>query len=162
MRPKERRMRRLVRLGTVIAVAATLAGCFGPEDRRPGMHLRGQVVAGAPSDWTFSDAHREIAIEVHTPYLLPHSVTVWCATIDGDLYLGARDPDTKRWPGWVDRDPDVRLGIGSKIYEVRLTPLEDPARIARLQQAYRSKYQLPDRQEGEGPPIRYWRVNRRA
>ncbi len=162
MRQKESRMHSLVRLGTVIAVAAILAGCFGPEEQRPGMHLRGEVVADAPSDWAFTDAHREIAIEVHTPYLLPHSVTIWCATIGGELYLGARDPDTKRWPGWVDRDPDVRLGIGSKVYEVQLTSLEDPVHIKRLQQAYGLKYQLPARREGEGPAIRYWRVGPRG
>ncbi len=162
MRLEERRMRCRIRIGTVIVIAAVLAGCFGPEDRRPGLHLRGEVVADAPSDWAFTDAHREIAIEVHTPYLLPHSVTIWCATIDGELYLGARDPDTKRWPGWVDRDPDVRLGIGSKVYEVQLTSLEDSVHIKRVQQAYRSKYELPARREGEGPPIRYWRVGPRA
>ncbi len=162
MRLEERRMRCRIRIATVIVIAAALAGCFGPEEQRPGMHLRGEVVADAPSDWAFTDAHREIAIEVRTPYLLPHSVTIWCATIGGELYLGARDPDTKRWPGWADRDPDVRLGIGSKVYEVRLTPLEDRARIARLRQAYRSKYKLPARREGEGPPIRYWRVGPRA
>ena len=155
-------MRRRIRFGIVVVIAAALAGCFGPEDRRPGMHLRGEVVASAPSDWAFTDAHREIAIEVQTPYLLPHSVTIWCATINGELYLGARDPETKRWPGWVDRDPDVRLGIGSKIYEVRLTPLEDPARIKRVRQVYGLKYELPARREGEGPPIRYWRVEPRA
>ncbi len=162
MRLEERRMRCRIRFGTVIVIAAVLAGCFGPEDRRPGMHLRGAVVASSPSDWAFTNAHREIAIEVHTPYLLPHSVIIWCAELDRELYLGARNPDTKRWPGWVDRDPDVRLGIGSKVYEVRLTPLEDPVHIKRLQQAYRSKYKLPIRREGEGPPIRYWRVEPRA
>ncbi len=162
MRPKERSMRRLLRLGTVIVIAAVLAGCFGPKDRRPGMRLPGEVVASAPSDWTFTNAHREIAIEVHTPYLLPHSVIIWCAELDGELYLGARNPDSKRWPGWADRNPDVRLGIGSKVYEVRITPLEDSVHIKRLQQAYGLKYELPARREGEGPPIRYWRVEPRA
>ena len=40
MRPKETGMRCILRLGTVIALAAILAGCFAPEEQRPGMHLR--------------------------------------------------------------------------------------------------------------------------
>jgi len=119
-------------------------------------------VATPPADWTFTNEYREIAIEVHTPYLLPHSVTIWCAVLDGELYVGARDPDTKRWPGWVEQEPDVRLGIGSKVYEVRLSPLDDSDPLKRIRGAYGSKYKLPRRAAGEGPPIRYWRVDPRA
>ncbi len=158
MPPKERSMRRLLRLGTVIVIAAVLAGCFGPKDRRPGMRLPGEVVASAPSDWTFTNAHREIAIEVHTPYLLPHSVIIWCAELDGELYLGARNPDTKRWPGWVDRDPNVRLRIGDQIYDVRLSVIDDADRIAQVRRAYVAKYDLPDPPPDGGPPMHYWSV----
>ena len=34
-----------IRIGATVAIAAALAGCFGPEDRRPGMQLRGEVVS---------------------------------------------------------------------------------------------------------------------
>ena len=117
-------------------------------------------MATPPSDWAFTNDHREIAIEVQTPYLLHHSVTIWCAELDGELYLGARDPEKKRWPGWADRNPDVRLGIGSRIFEVRLAPLEDLKRIAPVREAYAAKYDLPRRPAGEGPPVRYWKVER--
>ena len=149
-------------LGIVIVIAIALAGCFSPEDRRPGLHLRGEVVATLPSDWGFTNDHKEIEIEVHAPYLLPHSVTIWCAELEGELYVGARDPETKRWPGWADRDPKVRLRIGSQLFEVRLAPLEDANRVARVRQAYAAKYGLPSTPAGEGPPIRYWRVEPRA
>ena len=148
------------RLGIVIVIA--LVGCFSPEDRRPGLHLSGDVIATPPSDWAFTNDHKEIAIEVHTPYLLPHSVTIWCAETAGELYVGARDPETKRWPGWADRDPNVRLRIGSQIFEVRLTPLEDADRIARVRQSYTAKYDLQQTPAGRGPPIRYWRVEPRT
>ena len=146
----------------VLPIGIALVACFGPEDRRPGLRLGGEVVATPPSDWAFTDEHREIAVEVRTPYLLPHSVTIWCAQVDGELFVGARNPETKRWPGWVDRDPDVRLGIGPQIYEVRLVPLDDAARIDRLRQAYAAKYDLPRATQGEGPPIRYWQVAPRS
>ena len=155
-------MRRAFRLWLVFAIGIPLIGCFAPDESRPGLRLRGEVVATPPSDWAFTDEHREIAVEVQTPYLLSHSITIWCAQLDGELYVGARDPETKRWPGWVDRDPDVRLGIGSRVYEVRLAKLEDADRIARLRQAYAAKYELPRTSEGEAPPIRYWRVGARS
>ena len=148
------------RLGLAVALTV-VAACIPPADQRPGLWLRGELVETAPPDWSFTDAYREIAIEIHTPYLVAHSVTIWCASLDGRLYLGARSPDTKRWPGWVDRDPDVRLGIGEQIYEVRLAALDDPERVARLQRAYAAKYDLPDRTDTPGPAIRYWLVEPR-
>ena len=152
-------MMRTTRFGILIAIAAF--SCFSPEAQRPGLHLQGEVATTQP-DWAFTNDHKEIAVEVATPYLLPHSVTIWCAEVDGELYIGARDPDTKRWPGWVDRDPDVRLRIGSQVFEVRLAQLEDTSRIVRVQGAYAAKYDLPAAAAGEGPPIRYWRVQPRS
>ena len=116
-----------------------------------------------PADWSFSDAQKEIAIEVSGFLGLPHSVTIWCATLDGALFLGARAPETKRWPAWTDEDPNVRLKIAGKLYEVRLTPLEDPATIERLQAAFAAKYEIPapDPTAPPPPPNRYWSVGAR-
>lgn len=146
-----------------------LLSCLDPSDRRPGTRLSGEVVTELPADWSFTDGHKEIAIEVATPYLIPHSVTIWCASLDGVLYVGARDPETKRWPAWADADPDVRLGIGGKVYEVRLVPLDeagDAALLARLRPTYAVKYALPapppDAPPGSVPPTRYWRVEARG
>ena len=101
-----------------------LAGC-GPHDTRAGI-LLGGVDTPVPADWRFTDDDKEIAVQVHTPYLIPHAVTIWCAQVDGQLYVGASAPKTKHWPGWVDKNPDVHLRIGDKAYAVRLVPLDDP------------------------------------
>lgn len=138
-----------------------VTGACQPSDRRPGLWLSGEA-ATLPGDWSFTNDYREIAVEVRTPYWLPHSVTVWCAELDGELYLGARDPETKQWPGWADRNPEVRLGVGSKLYEVRLAPVESAELIARIRSAYAAKYELPSAAPGEGPPIRYWKVQARS
>ena len=153
-------MTRTTQLGIGIALVAAIVGCFGPSDRRPGTRLTGDVAA-TPSDWSFTNDHKLIAIEVQTPYLLPHSVTIWCAEIDGHLYVGAREPETKRWPGWADRNPNVRLGIGPQIFEIQLVPLADPERLARLQRAYAAKYDLPP-PSADSPVTRYWLVEART
>lgn len=154
-------MAALLRASAAIAVLLALAGCLDPKDRRPGLHLSGPVVE-FPADWSFTDSHREIAIEVSTPYLLPHSVTIWCVALDGDLYVGARDPESKSWPGWVEADPDVRLKIGDDVYEARLAVIEDPGPVARLRRAYAAKYELPDDASRASVATRYWRVEPRS
>jgi hypothetical protein len=109
-------------------------------------------------------AAQEIAVEVSGFLGLPHSVTIWCATLDGALFIGARDPESKRWPAWADADPNVRLKIGDSIHEARLTKLEDAATIERLQAAFAAKYHLTGPEPGEPapPPSRYWRVGPRS
>ncbi len=146
----------MIRLAVALGVFALL-GCIGPSDQRPGMWLSGEDAA-FPEDWSFTDAHREIALEVGTPYGLRHSVTIWCASMDGTLYIAARDPDEKRWPGWVEDRPDVRLRVDGRIYEAHLVGLDDAAAIARLRSRYAAKYDLPDPPPADGPPRQYWHV----
>jgi hypothetical protein len=144
-----------------IALGVCQLACVEPEDRRPGTRLAGEV-SDFPGDWRFSDAHHEIAIEVATPYFIAHSVTIWCAAANDSLYVGARNPEDKHWPGWVERDPDVRLRIGDRIFEARLAPVDDAKQIESIRAAYKSKYDLPDPPPEGGPPMRYWRVERRS
>lgn len=141
--------------GLVVLIALLLAGCE-PQDRRPGLWLRGEI-APLPSDVAFTDSLMEIAIEVRAPYGLPHAVTIWTARVEDRLYVGAANPDEKRWPDWADARPDVRLKIGEQLHDVRLVRLDDPEEIAEVQQAYAEKYDL-DPSRG-GPQLsRYWRV----
>jgi hypothetical protein len=141
-----------------ITAGAALSACIPPDDQRPGLWLGASSAESFATDWSFTEAHREVALEVQTPYWIPHSVTIWCVSVDGDLFIAARDPDTKRWPGWVAERNDVRLGIGEEIYEGRATQITDEETVAALRAAYQAKYELPPRAEGEGPPMRYWRV----
>ena len=155
-------MNSTIRLAIVLAIATSLSACFGPSEQRPGLRLSGEAVATPPGDWTFTNDFKEIAVEVRTPYFLPHSVTIWCAELKGKLYIGARDPETKRWPGWVDRNPDVRLRIGDRIYAVRLAVIDAADEIAQVRRAYVAKYDLPDPPPEGGPPMRYWSVEPRS
>ena len=140
----------------VVASALLLVACQ-PSDRTPGQWLRG-TAATAPDDWRFTDMHKEIYVEVATPWRIPHSVTIWCAQVDGRLYIGARDPLSKKWPAWVDEDPNIRLKIGTDIYEVAAEPLTDQQTLLAVQTAYASKYELGATGLGAGADVRHWAV----
>jgi len=143
---------------TILLTGWMLSGCQ-PDDQTPGQWLRGESQP-FPSDWTFTSAHREVALEVSTPYFVPHSITIWCADLDGTLYIAAARPEEKNWPAWVDMDPDVKIKVGDDLFEVRLEPLEDPEQIARVQTVQAGKYDL---KIPAGPTTsRYWRVVERS
>lgn len=137
-----------------LGAALLLTGCE-PSDRTPGLWLRGEVVDPPPQDWSFTDAHREIFVEVATPYFLPHSVTIWCAQIHGQLFIGARDPDTKNWPGWLEQDRDVRLKIGPRVYPVSAVDVTDADTLETVRGAYAEKYALDPKAERN---VRYWAI----
>lgn len=149
-------MRRLAAGFVVFAALILSVGCE-PQDSRPGLWLRGEF-STIPADWSFSRAHKEITVQVATPYLLPHSVTVWCIDVDGDLYLGASNPESKNWPGWVRDDPDVRLKIDTKLYDVTLEELLEADAIRHVALAYAEKYDLDEPSSGDASAVRYWRV----
>ena len=138
----------------VLTVAGFLAGCE-PQDRRPGLWLSGELQPAA-ADWRFTNDYPEVALQVVTPYLLPHSITIVCAADADALYIGARDPASKNWPNWVDQDPDVILKVGEHRYELRAEPIAE-ADLAPVRAAYAAKYGARP-QTGDGPPIRYWRL----
>ncbi len=146
-----------IRSTALVALMAMLAAGCGPQGQRSGFLLSGEE-SPFPTDWTFTDDIKEIAIQVHTPYLIPHAVTIWCAQVDGQLYVGASAPSTKHWPGWVDKNPAVRLRIGDRVYSARLVPVDDAAADATVRAAYAAKYQLKGAPLGGMPDVRYWRV----
>jgi hypothetical protein len=121
------------------------------------MWLGGEL-QGIPADWSFTDAHREVALQVGTPYLLPHSVTIFCAADGASLYIGASDPERKNWPGWVDADPDVQLKIGANRYRLRARPLADETELVHVRLLFAAKYGGPARPVEGAPPVRFWQL----
>ena len=144
----------------VVLVTSVLTSGCEPDGQSPGLWLGGTLKPFA-DDWRFTDGHGEISIEIDSPYLLPHSVTIWCAQLDGNLYIAAGQAETKNWPGWVDDAPEVVLKIGEDLYEARLTSLTDEAKIVRLQAAYAEKYDLGEASTVPSTTSRYWSVHAR-
>ena len=90
------------------AIALLAAACsLEPSGERPGFGISGEVARTPVSDWSFTDDVEEILIETRAGYGLPHSVTIWCVSIDGELYVGASAPEfpkERRWVRNVRRD----------------------------------------------------------
>jgi hypothetical protein len=125
---------------TCLVLAVTCSACWlEPRGERPGFGISGELTTETVTDWSFTDDIEEIVIETRTWYRLPHSVTIWCVSIDGDK-----------------RDPNVRLRIAGKIYERRLEPITDPERTGSIDRAFGEKYHYD---VNEDPEITaYWRV----
>lgn len=130
------RSRTLAGLGlgllAVVLWLLLLGPSFGPWDRTPGFWLLGETVDAPVDDWRFVRTHPEIAVETHTRWLVPHSVTTSWLLLGGDLYLPAREAAGKLWVRNALRDPRVRLRIGARLYPRRLVHVEEPALHERL------------------------------
>jgi len=106
--------------------------------RAPGLWLKGELITTPVSDWSFTDKIQTIKIQTQTAFLLPHSVSIWCAVYNDNLYVTSY---RGRW--WVEdviRDPRVRLKIGGRIFERTLSLVNDPEEKAAVLQAKGKKY----------------------
>ncbi|MCY3821624.1 MAG: hypothetical protein OXH52_20095 [Gammaproteobacteria bacterium] len=100
-----------------------------PVERRPGLGLSGDLAAAQDTDWAFFEGRTQAWLEMHTWYLVPHSITVSAWADDGTLYVGCSRCDTKVWPNHVARDDRVRLKIGDEIYMRRAVRITDSAEL---------------------------------
>ncbi len=156
-------------IGLLAVIAVTVLRFVGwePTGPRPGLWLPGTVVTTTVTDWSFTDAVPEIHMETQTWYLVPHSVTVQCVSVDGQLYLasfhnGGPQAPRRRWNQNVARDPRIRLQIGDRLYDRKMLPLTEPAQIQRVLDAYVKKYPLWQRTvampEDKRPMIFYYQT----
>jgi hypothetical protein len=114
-----------------------------PTDRAlscklPGLWLKGERVTSPVTDWSFTDKVQQIKIQTQTPFLLPHSVTIWCAVYNGNLYVSSYRG--RLWVEDIIRDPHVRLKIADQVYDRDLSVVNDPAEKAAVLQAKGKKY----------------------
>ena len=147
-------MRALVKIvgSAVIVLAAVLllmsVTGFEPKDcpptdrslscKVPGLWLKGEPVTTPVSDWSFTDQIPQIKIQTQTPFLLPHSVIIWCAVYNGNLYVTSYRG--RQWVENIVRDPHVRLKIADKVFDRTLLMIDDPVEKAAVLQAKGRKY----------------------
>lgn len=147
-------MRALVKIvGSLVIVLAALlllvsVTGFEPKDcpptdrsftcKTPGLWLKGESVTTPVTDWSFTQSIPQIKIQTQSPFLLPHSVTIWCAVYNGNLYVTSYRG--RHWVENIIRDPKVRLKIGDKVYDRTLSVIDDPAEKAAVLQSKGKKY----------------------
>lgn len=147
-------MKKLARIGGAIVVVmlvllATLrATGFEPRDcanagsswtcRTPGLWLRGEIAAAPVTDWSFTDAIPTIKIQTQSPFLLPYSVAIWCATYNGNLYVTSYRG--RRWVEDIVSYPQVRLKIDGRLYDRTLSMVTDPTEKAAVLESKAKKY----------------------
>jgi hypothetical protein len=126
---------------------------LAPTGRTPGLWLRGNLVTTPVSDWSFADKYRTLEIQTYGLYWLPHSVTTYYVTYNGQLCVdsfyraGIQYPHGRSWNENVARNPHVRIKIGNQLYECTLVHITDPAQTAAVLAAKTKKVPRP-----EGPP----------
>ncbi len=134
----------LLRISAIGLLLLFAAGCE-PKERRPGLWLSGEVVQ-APDDWSFVADYPEIFVETHPWYGIPFSVTTVIGTRNGKLYVPSiydgekAFPGNKYWNSVIADNPDVRLKIGDRLYEMRATWVRDLAEYREGALALADKY----------------------
>jgi hypothetical protein len=147
-------MRTILKIGGAVLICMILllvtlhATGFEPRDcpngsaswscRAPGLWLRGELVTAPVNDWSFTDKVQTIKIQTQTPFLLPYSVSIWCAVYNGNLYVTSYRG--RRWVEDIVRDPHVRLKIAGQMYERTLALVNDPDEKAAVLNAKGKKY----------------------
>lgn len=131
------------RWGAALVAAVAVLGCQ-PEDEAPGLWLRGEVALTRVDDWRFTNDIEEIFVETRPWYGIPHSTTIWCVELGGELYIGSYGDEKKTWENNVARDPAVKLAIAGKLYKVTLAPVTEPGQVEALDAAYAQKYDMAE------------------
>lgn len=130
----------------VLLLAVLSVTGFGPHGNTPGLWLKGNLVTTPVNDWSFTDNFEIANVQTRTRYLLPHSVTTYCVSYKGQLYLtsvyraGLVYPHGRSWNEDVARDPHVRIKIGDQLYDRTLALVTDPDERAGILAAKRKKY----------------------
>jgi hypothetical protein len=138
----------------VLVFALTACEPIGPI---PGGALAAEPAA-APADWT--DVAREETVQVQTRPADPYSINIWGVAVGSDFYIAAAR-ETNAWVTYIEADPDVRLRIGTALYDLRAVRVTDAAELARVQNAYETKYDVGDKDNR--PQERFvFRLDRRS
>lgn len=106
------------------------------------MWLGGEEVTTQVEDWTFADDVEEVFIETQPWYFIPHSTTIWCVQVDGNLYIGSYGNEPKTWEVNLARDAHAKIRIDGKIYRVAVTRITDEALTKDIDVAYNQKYDM--------------------
>src|ERR1700733_4296794 len=113
---------------------------FNPKGPRPGLWLSWMIAKTAVADWSFSDQYPMVQVQTRPWYIVPHSVTIFCASYENRLYLQALG---KTWKEYVLHDPRVRIKIADRLYDGTAVPITDQQEYWGVAQSMKKKYGGP-------------------
>jgi hypothetical protein len=76
----------------------------------------------------------------------------------GSLFIGSYGEEKKRWEVNLQADPQARLKINDRLYDVVVTQVTDQSLTAELDQAYNAKYDMAEVFGNEIPAWWFYRV----
>ena len=125
---------RLNRAVTLCFALTLLAGCqYVPFS---GGALEGTLTA-PPGDWT--EAASVDIVEFETNPTDPYSVKLWVIGDGPDLYVHA-GANRATWVEHIDVDANVRMLIGTNLYELRAVRVTSAEEFKRFSDVYEVKY----------------------
>ncbi len=123
-----------MRILCLIVLATLFVSCSNPVAVIPGGELSGQTQT-PPPDWT--DVPK--IIQVETRPADPYSINIWSVGIGRDLYI-ATGTDGTTWSEFIGTNSKVRARIGSSLYKLNATSVNDPQERSVVVDAYLLKY----------------------
>ena len=126
-----------------ILLLLSLTACSGPFLLLPGGALEGEL-APTPAEWSFTDETSTVQIETNPSD--PYSVNIWAVGMGPSLYLHAGGNRTT-WVEHLESDPNIRVRIEDKIYELASSRVAEEAEFAAFADAYEAKYGTRPRNE---------------
>ena len=114
----------------------TLVACTDPLISIPGGKLKGEVV-NVPATW--SNVPDTIQFEVNPSN--PYSVNICAVVADDHLHVATGNA---KWVPFIAEDPNVRVRIDGKIYEMTAARVTDKIAQATVVATYVAKYEVDD------------------
>jgi len=137
----------------LLATAYLTTAC--PCDRIPGIALWGEEQTEPVSDWEFANVVGLCQLQV-SDGLLPQSLNLNCMSADGELFVSCSRCESKRWSNTALANPNGRIRIDGKVYQVVMTRLTDPEMLDNAWSARSAKLRNLGRDVSGDRPDHWW------
>ncbi len=131
-----------MKIFTLILISSMITAC-SENIPFPSGQLHGNITA-IPEDWT--EVASAGVIELETNPSEPYSVKLWIIGFDDRLYVHA-GTNLARWVENILKNPNVRLLIGDKLFELNAVRVASQSEFDEFAQYYQSKYGSQPRNE---------------
>ena len=119
----------------LIIISSGIIGC-SENIPFPSGKLQGKLTP-TPNDWT--EVAEARVVELETKPADPYSVKLWIIGFSDRVYVHA-GANLARWVENVIANPDVRLLIGDRLFELVAARVTDQSEFDEFSQHYESKY----------------------